>query len=145
MEKERLAEFLSSHGIRPTANRILIAEAMEEAGRPVSLIELEDILPTVDRSVIFRTLSLFHEKHLAHSLEDGSEGVRYELCHSSSDAHDDDLHPHFYCLVCKRTFCLEGVGIPEIELPSGYKAESANYILKGVCPSCSEKHRVWTP
>lgn len=143
MDKEKIADFLSSHGIRPTAGRILIAEAMEEAGRPVSLTELSDILPTVDRSVIFRTLMLFHENHLAHSLEDGSESVRYELCHSSSEGHDDDLHPHFFCTVCHRTYCLEGLLIPEISLPEGYEAESANYIVKGVCPSCCKKSHVW--
>ncbi len=143
MDKERIADFLSAHGIRPTAGRILIAEAMEEAGRPVSLSELEEVLPSVDKSVIFRTLTLFHENHLAHSLEDGSEGVRYELCHSSSESHDDDLHPHFFCTFCHRTYCLEGFSIPEIDLPEGYKAESVNYIVKGVCPSCSEKHQIW--
>ena len=129
------ADLLVSHGIRPTANRILIAQALEKAGRPVSLTELEMMTDTIDKSGIFRTLTVFREHHLVHTIEDG-EAVRYELCHSHDHAQDDDLHPHFYCEKCHRTFCLDGISIPSVPLPEGFSQETVNYIIKGRCPEC---------
>ena len=126
---------ISAHGIRPTVNRILVADALAHAGRPVSLTELESALDTFDKSGIFRTLTLFKEHHLVHSIEDG-DAVRYELCHSHDDERDDDLHPHFYCEKCHRTYCLDGTAIPAIPLPDGFLSVSVNYIVKGICPSC---------
>ena len=128
-------ELISAHGIRPTANRILIAEALSEAGRPVSLTELESLTDTIDKSGIFRTLTLFKEHHLVHTIEDG-EAVRYELCRSRDHHHDNDVHPHFFCERCHRTFCLDGSAIPAIALPDGFEAESVNYLVKGICPDC---------
>ena len=129
------ADLLVSHGIRPTANRILIAQALEKAGRPVSLTELEMMTDTIDKSGIFRTLTVFREHHLVHTIEDG-EAVRYELCHSHDHAQDDDLHPQFYCEKCHRTFCLDGISIPSVPLPEGFFQETVNYIIKGRCPAC---------
>ena len=137
MEQEPILRLMEHHGVRPTANRILIAGALSRAGRPMSMGELEDALETVDKSVISRTLSLFREQHLVHVIEDGGDGVRYELCHSHHDDHDDDTNVHFHCESCGRTFCLEDIPVPEVAVPDGFKASSVNYMIKGTCPDCS--------
>ena len=137
MEQEPILRLMEHHGVKPTANRILIAGALSRAGRPMSMGELEDALETVDKSVISRTLSLFREQHLVHVIEDGGDGVRYELCHSHHDDHDDDTHVHFHCESCGRTFCLEDIPVPEVAVPDGFKASSVNYMIKGTCPDCS--------
>ena len=92
-----LEELLEHHGIKPTANRLLIAGALQDANRPLSLMELETQLETIDKSNVFRALTAFREAHLVHVLEDAGDGVRYELCHSHDEEHDDDVHVHFYC------------------------------------------------
>ena len=132
---------LSAHGIKPTANRIVVVRALDSAMRPMSLTELERKIVTIDKSNIFRTLTLFREQHLVHVIEDGSDGVRYELCHSHSHDHDDDQHPHFHCTRCKRTFCLDHTEIPPISIPEGYEMHAANYIVKGLCPECASAAR----
>lgn len=132
---------LTAHGIKPTANRIVVVRALASAMRPMSLTELERKIVTIDKSNIFRTLTLFRENHLVHVIEDGSDGVRYELCHSHSHDHDDDQHPHFHCTRCKRTFCLDHIGIPPVAIPEGYVMTSANYIVKGLCPECASAAR----
>ncbi len=134
-----MEKLLHEHGIKPTPNRLLVARVLSGAERPLSLMELEERLETVDKSNIFRTLTLFKEHHMVHALEDSGEGVRYEICHSHSDGADDDLHVHFYCEECHRTFCLWGIPIPHVEAPEGYCVETASYLLKGVCPECSLK------
>lgn len=130
---------LTSHDIKPTANRIVVARTLAAAKRPMSLSELEYKILSIDKSGIFRTLTLFREHHLVHVLEDGGDGVRYELCRSHDDHQkDDDQHVHFYCERCHRTYCLTDISIPQVPLPNGYKALSTNYMVKGFCPQCAD-------
>lgn len=144
MSMPDVSSLLLSHGIKPTANRIMVAQAIAEAGRPVCLAELDDILDTVDKSNIFRALTLFRESRLVHTIEDETGALHYEMCHchihegrhpDEIDA-DDDLHIHFFCRVCHRMTCLSGLPIPPVGLPDGYEALSATFIVKGVCPDC---------
>jgi Fur family ferric uptake transcriptional regulator len=133
-----MEHLLEEHGVKVTPNRLLVAKALAGAGRPLSLMELEALLETIDKSAIFRTLTAFKEAHLVHVLENSGDGVRYELCHSHREGHDDDLHVHFYCTKCRRTFCLEDTPVPPVKVPDGYEVESMSYLLKGVCPDCSK-------
>ncbi len=136
---------LNNAGVRPTANRILVARTMSRSDKPMSLLELEDELMSIDKSVIFRTLKIFADKHLVHVIEDGSGCVRYEMCHShvhSDDGYDhddDDLHPHFYCEVCRQTFCMHNIHLPHIEAPEGCEVRTMNFVVKGVCKDCMKK------
>ena len=136
MEENHLLDLLQRHGVKPTANRIVIARTLAAAGRPMSMTELETELETIDKSNVFRTLQAFREAHLVHVIEDGAGGVKYELCHSHSANADEDAHAHFHCEVCGRTLCLDHVPVPMIRLPEGYEAHSVNYLIKGVCPDC---------
>ncbi len=106
MNDQQIERLLEQHGIKLTANRILIAKIMSSLDYPVSMRELETMLLTMDKSSIFRTLSHFKSHHLVHQLEDGNDIVRYELCHSLNKETDEDIHVHFYCEHCHRTFCV---------------------------------------
>ncbi len=136
MSKQEITHLLEEHDVKVTANRLLVAEALSGAGRPLSLTELEEEIGSMDKSSIFRSLMTFRDNHLVHAIED-MEGTRYELCHSHDTDHDDDAHVHFYCERCHRTFCLDNIHIPTVELPAGYDPKTANYVIKGICPSCS--------
>lgn len=131
-----MEHLLEEHGVKATPNRILVARALSNAGRPLSLMELEAQLDTIDKSNIFRALTAFKDAHLVHVLEDAGNGVRYELCHSHHHDHDDDMHVHFYCTRCRRTFCLEDIPVPPVPVPDGYQPESSSYLIKGICPEC---------
>ena len=128
---------LEQHGIRPTANRIVIAEALAHTLHPMSMTDLERSIQTIDKSGIFRTLSEFRRRHLVHAIEGGDGELKYELCHSHGLGTDDDRHAHFYCERCHQTFCLDHVAIPEIEIPDGYVVSYVNYMAKGLCPDCA--------
>lgn len=141
-----LAEhILEQREIKPTALRLLILQAMMQAGCAVSLTDLETKLGTVDKSTIYRTLTLFLSHHLVHQVEDGSGHTKYALCaeqcHCGEDRHRSlrDLHPHFYCECCQRTFCFRDQHIPAVDIPEGFHLHSANYVLKGICPECRRK------
>ena len=108
-----------------------------EAGRAVSQLDLETLLDTVDKSTISRTITLFLSHHLIHSIDDGSGSWKYAVCDDSCNCVLKDLHSHFYCEKCHRTFCLEKIHIPVIDLPKGFTLHSVNYVVKGVCAGCS--------
>ena len=126
---------MAEHGVKVTANRLLIARALEQAGRPLSMMELEERLESIDKSNVFRALVAFKEAHLVHVLE--GDPVRYELCHSHHEDHDDDLHVHFYCVKCHKTYCLEEIPVPSVQAPEGYQVQEESYLLRGICPQCA--------
>ena len=109
MDEAKSIEILLEHGIRPTANRLLLVKVLSKAEHPL---------------------------HLVHVLQDGADAVRYELCHSHEEDHDDDLHAHFYCERCRQTFCLNDIPVPLVDLPKGYRMNTINYLIKGICPNC---------
>jgi Fur family ferric uptake transcriptional regulator len=136
MDEATCVNLLESHGVKPTANRIVVMRALASSMLPQSLAELERKIETIDKSNIFRTLTLFKEQHLVHAIEGSSDGTKYELCHSHDHEHDDDQHPHFFCEVCQKTYCLDYAEMPEIKLPEGFTAHTKNLIIKGICPHC---------
>jgi len=125
MDEKQCVELLEHHGVKATANRIVVVKALAAADRPMSLSELEYQILTIDKSGVFRALTLFKEHHLVHVIED--------------DHVDDDLHVHFYCEQCRRTYCLEDIKIPPVRLSDGFEMHSVNYMVKGICPHCKER------
>lgn len=141
MKTEDYATILETAGIRPTSTRLLIYEAIASQTDTFSLGTLEKQLDSIDKSVIFRTLVLFHEHHLIHSVDDGSGSHKYCICHNHGQCNEDEEHCHFYCEVCHNTYCLNQDLIPHINLPEGFVARKVNYIVKGVCARCVARHR----
>lgn len=141
MDQEKQIALLEKRDVRPTALRLLILRTMAEFDRAFSLADLEEKLDTVDKSTLFRTLTLFLAHHVVHGIDDGSGSLKYALCSEECDCEIDDLHTHFYCTHCHRTFCLRGIAIPHVGLPEGFSAETINFVIKGICADCSRRLR----
>ncbi|MBQ7181966.1 MAG: transcriptional repressor [Bacteroidaceae bacterium] len=136
-QEEHWIRSMESHGIKPTAMRLLVCRELERARHPLSLRDLEERMVTAERSTIFRALTLLHEHRLIHAIEDGSGAMKYELCHSEgAGTTDEDQHPHFYCEQCRRTYCLHDAPLPQVPLPPGFHAVAANLLIKGICAEC---------
>ena len=103
MNENEYISRLKARDIRPTALRLLILRTMAGFDRAFSLADLEEELDTVDKSTLFRTLTLFLAHHLVHGIDDGTGSLKYALCSSDCDCEIDDLHTHFYCTHCRRT------------------------------------------
>lgn len=132
-------ELLSRHDVRPTSVRVLIYKVMQEYHNTFSLSDLEAALDSVDKSSIFRTLNVFVEHHLLHKIEGGDGVTRYCLCHNDHVCDVEELHCHFYCERCRKTFCLDKIHIPVVKCPDGFELHQVDYLLKGLCPACSAK------
>lgn len=136
MDNSTYIEMLEHHGVKPTSNRLLIAHSLSRKHHPVTMKELEDELLTLDKSSIFRVLSLFREHRLVHVVDGGDGAVRYELCQSRHEDEDEDEHVHFYCERCHRTICLHDVPVPQIQVPEGMEVRSTGVLVRGVCEDC---------
>lgn len=130
------AEILEKNGVKVTANRLLIYQAMVGFENTFSLTDLEDVLVTLDKSTIFRTLALFEEHRLIHSIDDGSGSLKYCLCDNLGECSPDETHCHFHCQKCNKTYCLNNIAVPSIRLPAGFAPHSVNYVVQGICPDC---------
>lgn len=141
MKDNTYLDLLSQREIQPTAIRLLVLQAMMQANRPMSLLDLEQILDTVDKSSIFRTLTLFLSHHLIHCIDDGTGSFKYAVCAPECSCSVKDLHTHFHCERCNRTFCFKNIPTPVVKLPAGFTLNSINYVLKGLCPECAAKEK----
>jgi Fur family ferric uptake transcriptional regulator len=141
MDESTCVKMLERHGIKPTSNRIVVLKALAGEKHPTSISDLERTIVTIDKSGIFRSLTLFRDHHLVHALENGDGKMKYELCLSQDEDEDDDTHVHFYCEQCHRLFCFHEMPVPQVDLPEGYVMTTANYMVKGICPQCAKHKR----
>lgn len=133
-----IEEHLIEHGIKPTAVRELVWQKAMQQSETFSLNDMQQWMPTMDRSSIFRALRLFAEHHLLHEINDGTGQQKYCVCRCEDGQHLN--HIHFTCTRCGQTFCLEDYKIPQVQMPNGFIMEDAEYVVKGCCPKCAIKH-----
>ena len=101
---ESSEKFLRESGIRPTSTRVLIWEKLNEVPFAFSLTDIENLIPDIDRSTIFRTLVVFEEHHLLHSIDDGSGAQKYCVAMS-----EEEQHVHITCNICHHTYCCKSI------------------------------------
>ena len=135
MNNREIEHHLAEHGVKPTAVRIVVWECVSPHQQPFSLKDVEEWLPYMDRSSIFRTLRLFASNQLLHEIDDGSGVGKYCVCRCHNERHIG--HVHFTCLRCGATICLSDTQIPAVSLPAGYEMSSAEYLVKGLCEKCA--------
>ncbi|MCM1347821.1 MAG: transcriptional repressor [Firmicutes bacterium] len=133
-------QILEQANIKPTANRILVVRELMQSPHPLSLIELEERIDSIDKSSVFRVLNILLEHHAVHAVEDGRGIAKYELCHTSDPDCSRHMHVHFYCEQCRQVYCFQGTPAPAVSLPHGFTTHSVNYMLKGICPNCQNNN-----
>lgn len=139
-DARKYEQILSEAGIRVTAVRLLVLKVIHERmrGDAFSLQDMMNEMVTADTSSVFRALTLFAEKRILHTIDDGSGMQKYCLCSCPNHDHRHG-HVHFTCTLCQRTMCLTDMPIPQISLPDGFEVQDVEFIVKGICPRCSAK------
>ena len=130
-------EILKKKNVKSTSIRIVILQHLLSQEKAVSLKDIENELTYTDRSSIFRTLKTFEKNKVIHSIVDGSGMTKYAVCSQGCNCDPEDLHFHFYCSNCSKTFCLLDLPIPILELPKNFKLQQANFVAKGLCNNCN--------
>ena len=138
MMNQKIDKKLTSRNIKPTAMRQLVLRVLTEQKTAISLPELETKFEKADKATLYRTLKTFEENKLIHRIDDGTGSVKYAICQETCECHPEDLHVHFLCAVCRQTYCLTDIVIPQINLPAKFQLESVNMVVKGICSNCAK-------
>ena len=80
MKKKKYINRLEKQRIKPTAIRLLVLDAISNKEEIISLLDLEAELGTIDKSTLFRTLTLFQKHLIVHTIDDGSGSLKYSVC-----------------------------------------------------------------
>ena len=149
LQRENLDEMKESY-----ADNILKRNRLSITGSRVKILELflgnngalahADIEKKTgekfDRVTVYRTLQSFLEKGIIHTIPTADNSVKYALCREEcSEGHHHDNHVHFLCTICSSTSCLEGVLVPTVKLPEGFRETESQMVVKGICKDCSPR------
>lgn len=121
---------------RNTVAKTKILTFINQTKEAVAHSDIQHALKGVcDRVTIYRVLERLLSEGMVHKIVDVDGVVKYAACHSCQDKNHQHNHIHFSCEKCKRVTCLETV-LPKFELPKGYKLNSVNFTVSGLCPQC---------
>jgi Fur family ferric uptake transcriptional regulator len=121
--------------VRNTAQRRVIRNIFVQTGQPLGpqdvLEEAKKRHQKIGIATVYRTIKKLVEEEWLVPVEIPGGAPRYE---KSGKVH----HHHFVCRVCNRVFDIEGCpGSMKTLAPAGFKVESHEVILYGLCPDCS--------
>lgn len=124
---------IRDHGARVTGARVRLLELLRGADTALSHAEIEERARNlvVDRVTIYRVLDWLVERGLAHRIAGPDRVWRF-----STGASPTGGHAHIHCTQCGRTVCMGEIAQPELRLPKGFKLESVELKVNGLCASC---------
>jgi len=135
---EKLESRLKNRKINPTAMRLLVLDYLVKQNSAVSLTDIEKAFEKSDRVTLYRTLKTFEDHALIHSINDGSGATKYALCQEGCECnYPGDIHLHFFCERCERTFCLPKVKLPAMSMPDKFDLKYVSLVGRGTCDSCT--------
>lgn len=137
-------EVLKNNNLSVTDTRIKILEYFLGSNGALSQGELEKLCgKSFDRVTIYRTLQVFLDKGIIHSIPSLENTTLYAICKDEcSEGKHFDNHAHFICSVCGKAYCLDEVVIPNVKLPKGFVAVQRDLILNGKCSNCQQAAQV---
>jgi Fur family ferric uptake transcriptional regulator len=137
-EEYKIAELLRRSHLSVTDSRKKILSLFLQSGDALSHGDIERKAgEKFDRVTVYRTLQAFVEKGIVHTIPTPDNSVRYALCKDCKEGHHHDDHVHFVCDNCGTTICLDNVVTPQIDLPTGYTAQSVQVVINGTCKTCN--------
>lgn len=138
--KKDFEALLHTNQLKITKPRLNVLKLIADQEAATSQPMLEKVLgEEVDRVTLYRILKTFEEKGILHKVIDLNGTANYAICSSdcSSHAHHDE-HFHFNCNKCHKVYCMDDFHLPAIELPKGFKAETLNLAINGICNHCNQ-------
>jgi Fur family peroxide stress response transcriptional regulator len=130
---DKMRAFLESRSVKPSYQRLKILEYLMRNRNHPSVDTIFQALcgeiPTLSKTTVYNTLSLFAEKAIATSLTIVNNELRYDLL--------NEPHAHFQCAECKRVF-----DVPMKEnlfftnFLEDHRVEEIQVTIKGICKNC---------
>jgi len=128
-------DILTRAGLAPTGKRVLVVQALAEAGGPATPQELLAKLGAhLNRVTLYRILDLLVEHKAATRHNAGERAFRYCLRSGAAG------HAHFTCSRCGHTKCMDSgpfdSGLGELLSHLPMRVDSAEIRFGGVCQGC---------
>jgi Fur family ferric uptake transcriptional regulator len=113
-----------------------IARVIENQDRPLSVDEIlrlaREHVPGLNLATVYRNLKRLAREGAAVRVDHPALGTLYER---SGKGH----RHYFHCRVCDHVLALPGCAVDEESCaPKGFKVESHELLLSGVCVECAE-------
>ena len=121
--------------IRKTESVEILLNEFHDTETALSTIELIKRLgKRINKTTIYRVLSKLEEDGILHSFL-GFDGVKwFARCKACTRSQHSDIHPHFQCISCGKTECLDiKVDIPKL---TNREVLLSQFIIKGKCNLC---------
>lgn len=136
--EERVRALLKKNRLSITESRMEVLTLFYKAPGALAHADIEKKTGSkMDRVTIYRTLQVFEEKGLIHTIPTSDNSVKYALCKEKcAHGHHHDNHVHFICNRCTKTICLDDVLVPEVKLPKGFSPIQSNMVVNGLCDAC---------
>ena len=121
--------------IRKTESVDILLNEFNEEFTALSTIELIRRLGKIlNKTTIYRVLDKLEDDGVLHSFL-GFDGVKwFAKCRECSKTNHSDIHPHFQCISCGKSECLD----LKIEIPNIINREVlfSQLLIKGKCALC---------
>ncbi|MDD2417490.1 MAG: Fur family transcriptional regulator [Oscillospiraceae bacterium] len=136
MAENDLYSVLSSHGIRPTQQRIsvykyLLSHPVHPSADTIYRA-LSQEFPVFSRTTIYNTLNSLEKSGLVRSINIQHDEQRF-------DTTTED-HGHFLCIECNEITDFDITrGVLITLCPQGYENIRGDVFITGFCPKCKEK------
>ncbi len=121
--------------IRKTESVEILLNEFQDTETALSTVELITRLGKfMNKTTIYRILEKLEDDGILHSFI-GFDGVkRFARCKSCSKSNHSDVHPHFQCISCGKSECLDiEVNIPQM---SNREVLFSQLLIKGKCDLC---------
>lgn len=127
---------LRATGARVTSTRVRVLAALVAAQKALSRQDVERSLPEqLDRVTLYRVLDWLVERGLAHRIAGENRVWRFV----AGEPHGE--HAHFHCRRCDTVCCLGSPAQPALRLPRGFRRESVDLTVHGLCAECARGPR----
>ena len=135
---EELSQRLSAQGRRPTAQRLVVLEALRRAAHTVTAQELfeqlRDSHPLLGRATVFRSLDSLVDAGLAQRFERPGHVYAYAACSA-------EHHHHLVCTSCDTTIEIDEASIAvltrELSARHGFTVHHSSLDFYGQCSRCA--------
>lgn len=138
MDHEDFAKFLQMHDIKPSHHRIRVFQYLVENKNHPTVDgiyrELKSEIPTLSKTTLYNTLSLFVDKKIVSLITIEENETRYDA--------DTSLHGHFKCNGCGKVYDirlhLSSLNFAELD---NFEVYESQVYFQGICPICQKVNK----
>lgn len=136
MKIEDIGEYLKSHNIKPSYQRIKIYDYLYHHRTHPTVDEIYQVLikdiPTLSKTTVYNTLNLFVQESIALLLTIEENETRYDA--------NTEIHGHFKCEKCGQVTDFDAdISALSLTVLDNYQIHEQHLYFKGICAPCSKK------